>query len=100
MKSDGGHVVFFCQVPGEDCCQLRIRCCNGKVDEVDAQLDAQGIDELLLCDDAFINQFFTQPLFGHLLLFQCVLELLMGDNAVGFQQVAKSRVRHNTVSFL
>ena len=74
----------------------------GEVEERDVQLLRQKFQQLLLTDEAQIHQRGSQLAARLPLLLQCQLQLIVGDDAFGHQQVAESHfesgLRHGSYS--
>ena len=59
-----------------------------EVNEVDAELHAQGLDQLCFRDEMLVNQYRTESLAGSLLSFQGFLKLFLGDDTDVDQHLA------------
>ena len=90
-----GHAVFLGDVPGQHVHQLGVGLYGGQVHKFNAQLQAQGVDELLLGDDPVIDERLAQPLFCLLLPGQGLAQLFLRNDPGGDQQVAQLWMCHD-----
>ena len=94
MEPHRGHAIFLGDVPGQHVHQLGVGLYGGQVHKFNAQLQTQGVDELLLGDDPVIDQLLAQPLFGLLLPGQGLAQLFLRNDPGGDQQVAQPWISH------
>ena len=97
---DGDDAVFFGDGAGDVFGQLHGDGDAGQVDVVHAQLHLQRVDELVLGDDAAVDEQVAQALAAGFLGLQRGLKLFIGDRAGGDEQVAQTHIGHKSVSFL
>ena len=94
VHADRDHVVLPGDVFGEHLRHLRRGDGLGEVDELNAQLELQRLDKLLLGDKAVFRQNVAQALFGALLQRERAVQLLMADKADIHQQITQAFVCH------
>lgn len=98
LGAHGHDGVLLGQVLGDQLGHLGRDLDVGEVDEVDAQLKLEGLDELALGEVAHGDELVAQALVGVLLLGQGALELVLGDDVRADQQVAEAGVLHGRSS--
>ena len=67
---------------------------GGQVDIIHAQLHLQGLDELLLRNEALLDEHVAQTALAALLKFQGPVQLLRGNGSGGDEQVAQTHISH------
>ena len=92
VQPHGHHLVLLGDVLGHHLDQLGRYVHLAQVDELDAQLHLQRLDQLALGDDAVFLQHGAQALAAALLQPQALLQLLLGDQARRDQQIAQAQI--------
>ena len=94
LELHGDDAIFLCNGPGHEPGQLQGDGHGGQIHKVHAKLHLQRLNELLLCNDAVIDEHVAQALSGLLLNGQGIVQLLRTDDACRDQQVTQSHICH------